>query len=231
MMDLLVVKALEHYLAGAPVEHIRPLPGGTGHPRKMALVLRGGVGVVAKAGDNEQMMRQARREVAAWILAIELGLGHLVPATVLRRMPATSEDASPDTLEGSAQILWPRFRIALEETITPDACAAGVSWPIAVFDLLLANTDRKEDNWGTIDGLPRAVLIDHGHAFEAADSHSMFVDLHREAPVPEALLAQIKAFVTNRKDSRLQKLLDDEECNGVFSRATTVLKNATLTVR
>jgi hypothetical protein len=230
MSSISTLVALERYLIEAPIEHIRPLIGGAGHPRKMALVLRGGVGVVAKVGDGEQMMRQARRETAAWVLAVELGLAHLVPATVLRPIPA-SDDTADTTLEGSAQILWPRFRMALEESITPEACTHEVSWPIAVFDLLLANTDRKEDNWGTIDGLPRAVLIDHGHAFEAEDSHSMFVDLHREERVPDGLLSRIKTFVDDRDNSRLWSLLDDSECRAVFERAMTIANFATLTVR
>ena len=229
-IDAAGLGGLEQYLTEAPVEHIRPLDGGGGHPRKMTLILRGGVGVVAKVGDSDQMMRQARREVAAWVLAIELGLPHLVPATVLRRIPS-SREAPADTLEGSAQILWPRFRLALVEGITPESCTTEVSWPIAIFDLLIANTDRKEDNWGTIDGLPRAVLIDHGHAFEAPDSHSMFVDLHREEPVPQTLLGQIKVFEANRDNSRLSGFLDEEECAAVFNRAATILKSETLTSR
>jgi hypothetical protein len=69
-MDVPIVDALESYLARAPVEHVRPLDGGIGHPYKLALVLRGGVGVVAKLGNDEQMLRQARREAAAWRLAV-----------------------------------------------------------------------------------------------------------------------------------------------------------------
>jgi hypothetical protein len=224
------IEALERYLTKAPVDHVRPLDGGAGHPRKMTLILQGGIGVAAKPGDSAQMMKQARREVAAWILAVELGLSHLVPATVLRQIP-TSEDSGPGGIEGSAQILWPRFKTALAEAITPDECSADVSWPIAILDLLIANTDRKEDNWGTIDGLPRAVLIDHGHAFESADSHSMFVDRHREEPVPTALLDQIEAFGLNRNNSRLPTVLDAEESEAVFDRAATVLQYATLTIR
>lgn len=196
----------------------------------MALVLRGGVGVVAKVGDSEQMMKQVRRETAAWVLAMELDLPHLVPATVLRPVPV-ADDETNATSEGSVQILWPRFRMALEDTITPDVCAPETSWPIAVFDLLLANTDRKEDNWGTIDGLPRAVLIDHGHAFEASDSHSMFVDLHREERVPDALLSRIRALLSSRATSRLWALLDDGECTAVFERADAILKSSALSIR
>jgi len=120
--------------------------------------------------------------------------------------------------------------MALEESITPGACSADVSWPIAILDLLMANTDRKEDNWGTIDGLPRAVLIDHGHAFEAADSHSLFVDLHREEAVPPDWLAKIASFAAQKGVSRLRKLLDGNEYEAVFGRAEAILKHKTLTV-
>ncbi|MGD0455292.1 MAG: hypothetical protein ABSB69_17025 [Solirubrobacteraceae bacterium] len=225
-----IVEALESYLLGAPVEHVRPLDGGVGHPYKLALILRGGVGVVAKLGNSEQMMRQARREVAAWLLAVELGLARLVPATVLRQIPTSGNPSTP-TLEGSVQILWPRFRMALEDPIKPESCSKAVSWPIAVFDLLLANTDRKADNWGTIDGLPRAVLIDHGHAFEAADSQSVFVEIHRDQPVPRGLLRQIESFSAGQEHSRLRNVLDGTECDAVFDRASRILKHKTLTIR
>lgn len=229
-MNAYAAEALERYLIDAPVDHIRPLDGGGGHPRKMTLILRGGTGVAAKLGDSDQMMKQARREVAAWRLAVELGLSHLVAATVIRRIPSLDGSAAGE-LEGSAQILWPRFETALEAGITPELCDADVSWPVAIFDLLIANTDRKEDNWGTIDGLPRVVLIDHGHAFEAADSHSLFVDRHREEPVPHTLLEQVEAFEANRSNSRLHDVLGSDECAAVFDRASTVLKQATLTTR
>jgi hypothetical protein len=224
------IEALESYLTKAAVDHVRPLHGGAGHARKMTLILRGGIGVAAKPGDSDQMMKQARREVAAWMLAVELGLSHLVPATVLRRIPSTN-DPNADSIQGSVQILWPLFRTALDEEITPELCAEGVSWQIAVFDLLIANTDRKEDNWGTIEGLPRAVLIDHGSAFEAADSHSLFVDRHREERIPDTLLEQIKAFAESRDKSRLPEVLGVEESNAVFDRAATIIEYSTLSVR
>jgi hypothetical protein len=228
--DKLIAEALERYLVDAPVEHIRPLDGGGGHRRKMTLVLWGGVAVVAKIGDSEEMMRQARREAAAWVLATELGLTHLVPATVLRKLPDPEADGSSQ-IDGSAQVTWPRFETALAGGITPGSCAPAITWPIALFDLLLVNTDRKEDNWGTIDGMPRAVLIDHGHSFEAVDSHSGFVDLHREQTLPAELLTKLDRFHRHRRHSRLVDLLGDGEANPVFDRAASMLKYRCLTIR
>lgn len=227
-MTIEAMDALERYLVEAPVEHIRPLDGGGGHPNKMALVLRGGVAVAAKVGDGEQMVRQARREVAAWVLAIELKMEHLVPATVLRAIPALDGD---EILEGSAQILWPRFKSAIDDGLTPESCEGETSWPIAIFDMLLVNTDRKEDNWGTVDGMPRVVLIDHGHAFEAVDSHSLFVDMHRDEAIPGDLLSSIRVFEANRSASRLWRILQKGECEAVFDRAAAILKHGTLTIR
>jgi hypothetical protein len=224
------VQALERYLIEAPVDHVRPLGDGAGHPRKRTLILRGGIGLAAKPGDSKQMMVQARREVAAWILALELGLPRLVPATVLRSIPALDSD-SLTAAEGSAQILWPLFKPALADGITPELCAADVTWPIAVFDHLIANTDRHEANWGTIDGMPRVVLIDHGHAFASNDSHSWFVDRHREEALPDALLDRIGRFVANRGGSRLPEVLDHAEHEAVFDRAAAIVNNAVLAVR
>jgi hypothetical protein len=220
--------ALERYLIDAPVDHVRPLLDGSGHPRKRALILRGGIGVAAKPGDSAQMMTQARREVAAWILAVELGLAHLVPATVLRSIPPLESFAAS---QGSAQILWPRFKPALADGLTPDRCPEEASWPVAIFDLLIANTDRHEDNWGTIDGLPRVVLIDHGHAFASSESHSKFVDRHREEPIPIELLGRIEGFVASRGGSRLSDVLEGAESDAVFDRAGAIVKHRVLTVR
>jgi hypothetical protein len=149
---------------------------------------------------------------------------------VLRQVPTSGNPSTP-TLEGSVQILWPLFRTAVEDPIKLASCSKAVSWPIAVFDLLLTNTDRKADNWGTIDGLPRVVLIDHGHAFQAEDSQSAFVELHRDQPVPRGLLKQIESFTAGKEHSSLRNVLDRTECDAVFDRASRILKHKTLTIR
>jgi len=219
---------LELYLAAAEIDLERPLIGGGGHPDKMTLILRGGVAVAAKVGTDARQMARAKREVAAWRLACELDLHELVPATVLREMPATL--GSADVCEGSAQVLWPRFSTANEKGLDPSVCHEDVSWPIAVFDALAANTDRNEHNWGVIDEEPHIVLIDHGHAFEAAASDSGFTLRHKDQAVPQALLAKVANFAADPAQSKIADLLTEDELSRLFSRAQLIAGDGVLHV-
>jgi hypothetical protein len=219
---------LETYLATAAVELERPLIGGGGHPDKMTLILRGGVAVAAKAGSDALQMRRAKREVAAWRLACELDLHELVPATVLREMPAAL--GSADRIEGSAQVLWPRFSTANSKGLDAGSCQDEVSWPIAVFDTLAANTDRNEHNWGVIDEEPHIVLIDHGHAFEAQATDSPFALRHHDQPVPGLLLDKIAAFAADPARSKMRDLLAEDELARVFSRAQLIVHDHLLRI-
>jgi hypothetical protein len=214
---------LEEYLREAAVLHVRPLEGGGGHSDKAALILEGAVGVVAKRADGEPMQVQARREVAAWVLAVELGMSHLVPATVLRWVPV-GDDIAGEQVEASVQVLWPRFSPALVGSVQATDCDESISWSIAVFDLLIANTDRNGGNWGTIEGRPRAVFIDHGHAFAAADSNSPFVERHRNADLPTALCDRVKRFHAAASTSRLKDFVDEPVCAGVQERAAKIAR-------
>ncbi|HEV3072568.1 MAG TPA: hypothetical protein VGY76_14210 [Solirubrobacteraceae bacterium] len=227
------IHALEHYVREASIETIWPLRSGGGHPEKMTLVLSGGVGVVAKPANDQRTSVQARREVAARVLAVELGLDALVPVTVLRSMPRNAE-ADAET-EGSAQVLWPRFKTALENALNAGTCPGGsdVSWPIAVFDSLAANEDRHMGNWGVIDpvsGQKRVVLIDHGLAF-ATSSAGEFAGHHRGEEIPDALLLRVEEFVHSRRNSALHDVLDEVEATAVFERARVMLKTRQLDVR
>lgn len=212
------------------IERVEALAGGGGHPRKhkMTLFLEGGVAVAAKAGADTDMLKRAKREVAAWVLACELGLQTLVPATVLRTMPASM--GSEEEVEGSAQLLWPRFSTALDKSIDVRYVPDHVGMQIAVFDTLAANSDRSNDNWGIIEQLPHAVLIDHGHAFENPPSDSPFALAFKDELLSPTLIAAIQQFADGKKDSRLNGLLDDTELDELFARATQIAGEKRLSV-
>lgn len=125
------IEGLEQYLEHASVYHVGPLTGGGGHPHqhKMTMFLAGGIAVAAKAGADEGLVRRAQREVAAWILAKELGFPWLVPTTVLRRMPVAMGDSTQ--VAGSVQILWPQFRTALDMRIDASYVDEVRAWPVA----------------------------------------------------------------------------------------------------
>jgi hypothetical protein len=191
------------------------------------------VGVVGKPANDERTKVQADREVAARILAVELGLDSLVPVTVLRNMPPQA-DVDGETV-GSAQVLWPGFKTALEAKLKASQCPGGeaTSWPIALFDWLASNSDRHLANWGVIkmfDGSFRVVLIDHGHAF-GGGGHGEFAEHHQGQELPPALLAQVEAFVSGQDQSRLYGVLSDEDVAHVYERASAVATEKQLILR
>jgi Phosphatidylinositol 3- and 4-kinase len=144
-------------------------------------------------------------------------------------MPVAVSDSTE--VEGSVQLLWPRFSTALEKSITSSYVPEHTAWPIAVFDTLAANTDRAGDNWGIIEEVGHAVLIDHGHAFEPAISTSEFAAEYTDQRLSPRMLSSLEQFLRTKDDSRLYGLLDDVELDGVFARATQLIKDERLTVR
>jgi len=194
----------------------------------MTLFLEGGIAVAAKAGADADMLKRAKREVAAWVLACEMGLQTLVPTTVLRKMPVSID--SDDQVDGSAQVLWPRFSTALDKSIDVRHVNEHVAMQIAVFDSLGANSDRSNDNWGIIEQLPHVVLIDHGHAFETPFSNSPFVLSLKDELLPPPLLKAVQRFADGKDRSRLHGLLGDTELDAVFDRAEQIVANKKLAV-
>jgi hypothetical protein len=65
---------------------------------------------------RKEQLKRAKREVAAWLLAYELGIDRFVPATVLRKVPALPDATT--MVCGSVQVLWPRFRTALDGAVS-----------------------------------------------------------------------------------------------------------------
>jgi hypothetical protein len=219
---------LERYLEGCAICHVRPLAGGGGHPQrhKMTLFFGGGVAVAAKAGADEEMLRRVRREVAAWVLAAELGFHWLVPTTVLRRMPTAINDSTE--VDGSVQILWPQFSTALDKRIDASYIDDVHAWPVALFDTFAGNTDRSSDNWGQVKELPHAVLIDHGHAFGESSTTSEFALRLKDQPLSPQLSSTVERFLAQRDASRLPDLLTESETESVYRRATAVADAKTL---
>src|SRR3954451_22410300 len=105
--------ALESHLREAPIDLYGHFPGGGGHADKQLVVVRGGVGALAKLARNEQEARQCRSEVGVYQVARALGWADLVPVTVLREVPSPQ-----GPVEASVQILWPAFVTAAEAGIT-----------------------------------------------------------------------------------------------------------------
>jgi hypothetical protein len=164
---------LERYLRTGPVLRSWvgiPGPGG-GHPNKRRVELAGGVYVVAKLGEDDNGLRMARSEAAAWKVVRLLGWHDLMAATVLRDL-----DLEGRPVPASLQVIWPSF----EWLAFLDKFEAEVLVRAAVFDVVIRMSDRGGNNWLGVGppGEGQALkLIDHGHAFTGQGGvGSSFVD-------------------------------------------------------
>ncbi len=97
---------LEAYLRTADIETVLAwqLRGAHG---SYLLILVGGVGVLAKPVDEapRDVPSSSKHEVAAWVLASEIGWQDLVATTVLRSIP--SQKNPGQQVDASLQVLWP----------------------------------------------------------------------------------------------------------------------------
>jgi hypothetical protein len=224
---------LEDYLRTAKTLNIAPLSGGGGHQRKQLLVLDGGLGVVAKLAEGPDAAirsiaaKQVRGEVAAWFLAQELGWDDLVPVTTLG---VVESRFSGEHVAASLQVAWPRFKLAGELELQPTSCDEIDRWRVAIFDALAGNTDRNATNWGFIQDLPRAKLIDHGNGFGPDATTSEFATGLAGQAIPDQYIQHLEAFIASEKGSRLSTVLPEEVLSALFSKAQLFVQNRTLSI-
>jgi hypothetical protein len=208
------VPDLEDYLRTARIVHTGPLAGGGGHQHKQLVVLDGGLGVVAKLAEGTAAAPgQVRAEVAAYVLSRELRWSDLVPTTTLRvvRSIVTSHHVA-----ASVQVALPFFKPALERQATVQNCSDEDRWRAAIIDALAWNTDRSEANWGFIEGLPNAKLIDNGNAFDPSQGiGSSFVADRNNQDIPQDHLDRIQAFMRGSRDSQLREILDEAVADAI----------------
>jgi hypothetical protein len=210
--------SLESYLSEAHIDYVGDFAGGGGHADKQLVVLRGGVGALAKLGREEPARRQCRAEVAAYKVAQALGWADLVPVTVYREVPTPEGSA-----EASVQVEWPRFQTAQELGRNVDSLEETDALRIAVLDVLLMNTDRHDQNWGFVGGAKLA-LIDHGNSgmsgMDGGPSAIAHARRNRdlEGEHVEALEALVEAT------DRLKETIGEENAQAVVDRANRMLQ-------
>jgi uncharacterized repeat protein (TIGR03843 family) len=153
-----------------------------------------------------------KREVAAYVLSHALGWG-IVPPTVLR------DDAPLG--EGSLQLFVPadfeQHYFTLHERVeTHDALMT-----IAVFDLLVNNTDRKSGH--CLLGLDhRIYAIDNGLCFAVEPKLRTVIWEFGGDRIPESLIVDV-ARIAQAVPPGLRALLDREEVDAVQRRAKAVV--------
>jgi hypothetical protein len=151
--------------------------------------------------------RVIRREVAAWVIARELGFADMVACTVLR-------DDAPLTGGGqgaaSLQVVWP-------EPVFPDypgPYSDDDRWRAAIFDGVIAHSDRGGHNWLGVDdaaGQRRLKLVDHGYAFDlqGALSSTFYAEFQGQA-IPGQHVAALQRCQALRQGKQLQSLFTNE---------------------
>lgn len=217
--------SLEDHLREAPIDlygHFEATAGG-GHPDKQLVVVRGGIGALAKLVRNEQEMRQSRAEVGAYLVAQALGWDDLIPTTVWREVPTPQ-----GIVEASVQVLWPAFATAAELGLNEASIDERDALRAAVLDSLLLNSDRNSGNWGMV-ARAKLALIDHGHtALSGLAGVSGFAAARRGQAITAEINDQLEALVDHGVD-RLTEAADHDAALAVVDRARTMVEDGVVT--
>jgi uncharacterized repeat protein (TIGR03843 family) len=155
-----------------------------------------------------------RRELAAYRLSELLGLD-LVPPTVVRDGPL-GEGSLQWFVEADHQQHY--FTVHESRPDLHDALR-----PVALFDLLANNTDRKSGHV-LIDADDHIWGIDHGLCFSAEFKLRTVVWEFGGEPIPDDLIARVRPLAASVPLS-LAALLSDDEVAALSERAAWVVHN------
>ena len=190
-------------------------------------------------GLRKSIDKQYTREVAASIIDEELELG-LVPTTALKKVPKTGIGSAQKFMKGYIPGMhFPKisqpFLSYKDRDAFLDSVGKEQSERWYMFDTLIANTDRHNNNWMykreafTIPGKQgelKIALIDNGLTLPSGGYSlripSHLEDLFDDKPISVDCLDRIDKFVENKVEitKRLQEVgLDDEAIKGLFDRA------------
>lgn len=147
----------------------------------------------------------ARREAAAYLLSKELGWD-LVPATVFRRKAPFGPGSLQLYIEHDPEYHYFNFSAEDRQRLRP----------VAVFDLITNNADRKGSHV-LLDDQRHIWLIDHGLCFhEESKLRTVIWDFAGE-PLPEALCADLTRLSA--------RLVSPEDQDGGLRKALSVYLN------
>ncbi len=177
---------------------------------------------VYKPGRGEQPLWDfpehtlAGREVCAYLVSQALGFG-LVPFTVLREGPL-GPGSLQQYIDYNPNYHYFTFKPAELERLRP----------VALFDLLINNADRKGSHILVEKGTRKIFLIDHGLCFHAEDKLRTVVWDFAGEPIPPDLLAAVSTFLTDLErpggpSASLEGYLSPEELAALGLRARALL--------
>jgi hypothetical protein len=162
----------------------------------------------------------AQREVAAYLLSARLGF-HLVPFTVLREDGPYGAGSLQQYIECDANYHYFNFTAADKEALKP----------VALFDLLINNADRKGSHVFFEDGTRRLYAIDHGVCFHEEDKLRTVIwdfagqpiSAEELAPLSltESWIALLDAYLAPQEIAALQRRAENLLASRIFPPAPT----------
>ncbi len=156
----------------------------------------------------------AGREVAAYLVSEALGFG-FVPLTILRDGPF-GPGSLQQYIEYNPNYHYFNFKPADKSRLRP----------VALFDLLVNNADRKGSHVFFQKRTRRLFAIDHGLCFHVEDKLRTVIWDFAGEPFPEELLAALRlAARTPDLPAALQPYLSPQEIAALRSRAEALLAN------
>ena len=158
----------------------------------------------------------AGREVAAYLISEALGFG-FVPLTILRDGPF-GPGSLQQYIEHNTNIHYFTFKPADRQRLRP----------VAMFDLLVNNADRKGGHILLQKRTRKLILIDHGLCFHEEDKlRTVIWDFTGEA-IPAELISALESFrnlLRLNLSVDLQPYLTPQEIVALNARAEALLTN------
>ena len=161
----------------------------------------------------------ALREVAAYIVSETLGF-HIVPFTALREDGPYGAGSLQQFIEHDPNYHY--FNFTTEEKL--------LLKPVALFDLLVNNADRKGGHVFFSAETHQLFAIDHGICFHEEDKLRTVIWDFSGHQIPDELLTRLDLVLRHAQDNDSNLLIDLEsylspsELTAIQSRADSILK-------
>ena len=161
----------------------------------------------------------ALREVAAYIVSETLGF-HIVPFTALREDGPYGAGSLQQFIEHDPNYHY--FNFTTEEKL--------LLKPVALFDLLVNNADRKGGHVFFSAETHQLFAIDHGICFHEEDKLRTVIWDFSGQQIPDELLTRLDLVLRHAQDNDSNLLIDLEsylspsELTAIQSRADSILK-------
>ena len=161
----------------------------------------------------------ALREVAAYIVSETLGF-HIVPFTALREDGPYGAGSLQQFIEHDPNYHY--FNFTTEEKL--------LLKPVALFDLLVNNADRKGGHVFFSAETHQLFAIDHGICFHEEDKLRTVIWDFSGQQIPDELLTRLDLVLRHAQDNGSNLLIDLEsylspsELTAIQSRADSILK-------